>query len=117
MSAAENAANTRTRLDSYEIQRGSIIVGNTAIASSQPTDDRYQYQRVYTDAEMWAPVTGYYNPVLGSATGIEKALKHVGSEDHRVGDAPGDRVNDAVDRRGVVVDFPLHGGRCIAQPP
>lgn len=71
---AENAANTRTRLDSYEIQRGSIIVGGTAIASSQPTDDRYQYQRVYTDAEMWAPVTGYYNPVLGSATGIEKAL-------------------------------------------
>lgn len=71
---SQNAANTRTRLDSYQIQRGSIIVDGNAIATSVPADDRYQYQRVYTDAAMWAPVTGYYNPALGSATGIEKAL-------------------------------------------
>ncbi|WP_309127182.1 penicillin-binding transpeptidase domain-containing protein [Microbacterium sp.] len=71
---SQNAANTRTRLDSYQIQRGAIIVDDNAIASSVPSDDRYQYQRVYTDAAMWAPVTGYYNPALGSATGIEKAL-------------------------------------------
>src|SRR5690606_16214079 len=38
------------------------------------TDDRYQYQRVYTDAEMWAPVTGYFNPALRVSTGIERAL-------------------------------------------
>jgi peptidoglycan glycosyltransferase len=71
---AQNPANTRTRLDSYQIQRGSIIVDGSAIAVSVPTDDRYQYQRVYTDAAMWAPVTGYFNPVLQSATGIEQAL-------------------------------------------
>src|SRR5690606_37725307 len=51
---AQNAANTRTRLDSYQIQRGSIIVDDSAIVTSVPTDDRYQYQRVYTDAAMWA---------------------------------------------------------------
>ncbi|WP_336644744.1 peptidoglycan D,D-transpeptidase FtsI family protein [Microbacterium sp. USHLN186] len=73
-SLAQNPANTRTRLDSYQIQRGSIIVDGTAIATSVATDDRYQYQRVYADPVMWAPVTGYYNPVLDSRTGIEKAL-------------------------------------------
>ncbi|MBN8204717.1 penicillin-binding protein 2 [Microbacterium esteraromaticum] len=71
---AQNPANTRTRLDSFEIQRGSIIVDGAAIASSVPSDDRYQYQRVYTDPMMWAPVTGYVNPALNSATGIESAF-------------------------------------------
>ncbi|MGB3375724.1 MAG: penicillin-binding protein 2 [Microbacterium sp.] len=71
---AQNSANTRTRLDSYQIQRGSIIVDDSAIVTSVPTNDRYQYQRVYTDAAMWAPVTGYFNPALQSATGIENAL-------------------------------------------
>ncbi|MDT0157781.1 penicillin-binding transpeptidase domain-containing protein [Microbacterium sp. ARD32] len=71
---AENPANTRTRLDSYQIQRGSILVGGSAIATSVPTDDKYQYQRVYKDAAMWAPVTGYFNPALQSSTGIEHAL-------------------------------------------
>lgn len=71
---AQNPANTRTRLDSYQIQRGSLLVGGNAIATSVPVADRYQYQRVYTDAAMWAPVTGYYNPALQSSTGIERAL-------------------------------------------
>jgi len=71
---AQNSANTRTRLDSYQIQRGAIIVDDSAIVTSVPTDDRYQYQRVYTDAAMWAPVTGYFNPALQSSTGIENAL-------------------------------------------
>ncbi|MBO0980328.1 penicillin-binding protein 2 [Microbacterium sp. SD291] len=71
---AQNTHNTRTRLDSYEIQRGSIIVDGVAIASSVPTDDKYSFQRVYTDAAMWAPVTGYYNAALDSRTGIEQAL-------------------------------------------
>ncbi|WP_407358926.1 penicillin-binding protein 2 [Microbacterium sp. LTA6] len=71
---AQNSHNRRTQLDSYEIQRGSIIVDGVNIATSVPSDDKYQFQRVYTDAAMWAPVTGYYNPALGSATGIERAM-------------------------------------------
>lgn len=70
-SLGENPRNTRALYDSYEIQRGAIIAGGTAIASSVRSDDVFAWQRVYTDAEMWAPVTGYINPVLNSATGIE----------------------------------------------
>ncbi|OZB85150.1 penicillin-binding transpeptidase domain-containing protein [Microbacterium sp. 13-71-7] len=71
---AQNDANRRTRLDSYEIQRGSILAGDTPIATSTPSGDMYSFQRVYTDPQMWSSVTGYYNPALGSATGIEKAM-------------------------------------------
>lgn len=73
-SLAQDSHNKRTRLDSYEIQRGSIIVDGVDIASSTPTDDQYQFQRVYTDAAMWEPVTGYFNPALQSMTGIEQAM-------------------------------------------
>lgn len=65
------AGNTRALYDSYEVQRGSIIASGTAIASSVPSDDVYSWQRQYTDAAMWAPVTGYMNPVLDSKTRIE----------------------------------------------
>ncbi|MGP3533540.1 peptidoglycan D,D-transpeptidase FtsI family protein [Microbacterium sp. RD1] len=74
---ALNSANTRALYDSYEVQRGSIIAGGTAIASSVPSNDVYSWQRVYVDADMWAPVTGYINPVLGSATGLEQAENQV----------------------------------------
>ncbi len=71
---ADNPANRRALYDSYEVQRGPIVASGTVIASSVPTDDLYSWQRVYTDAAMWAHVTGWINPVLGSATGIEQAL-------------------------------------------
>lgn len=70
----QDGNNTRTRLDSFEIQRGAIIVDGRAIATSVPSDDQYQYQRVYEDAPMWEPVTGYFNPALNSRTGLEQAL-------------------------------------------
>ncbi|MFS0894776.1 peptidoglycan D,D-transpeptidase FtsI family protein [Microbacterium sp. 179-I 3D3 NHS] len=73
-SLAQNSHNKRTRLDSYAIQRGSIIVDGAAIATSIPSDDQYRFQRVYADAPMWEPVTGWFNPALGSATGIERAM-------------------------------------------
>ncbi len=65
--------NTRALYDSYEIQRGSIIASGTPIAQSVPADDVYSWQRQYTDAQMWAPVTGYVNAVLDSRTQIEDA--------------------------------------------
>ncbi|MET0735718.1 MAG: penicillin-binding transpeptidase domain-containing protein [Microbacterium sp.] len=74
---AQNSRNTRALYDSYEVQRGSIIASGAAIASSVPSDDVFSWQRVYTDAEMWAPVTGYINPALGSSTGIEQAMNQV----------------------------------------
>lgn len=71
---SQNDNNQRTRLDSYEIQRGSIIIDGANVATSVPSDDRYQFQRVYTDAGMWAPITGYFNAALDSRTGIEQAM-------------------------------------------
>ncbi|WZH38116.1 MAG: penicillin-binding protein 2 [Microbacterium enclense] len=65
--------NTRALYDSYEIQRGSIIASGSPIAQSVPSDDVYSWQRQYADAQMWAPVTGYVNPVLDSRTQIEAA--------------------------------------------
>lgn len=74
---SDNPRNTRALYDSYEVQRGSIIASGSAIASSLPSPDVYSWQRVYTDAEMWAPVTGYINPALGSSIGIERAMNGV----------------------------------------
>jgi len=71
---SENPRNTRALYDSYQVQRGAILAEGAAIAYSVPSDDIYSFQRVYTDAEMWAPVTGYINPMLGSATGLEAAM-------------------------------------------
>ncbi|WIM16073.1 penicillin-binding protein 2 [Microbacterium sp. zg-B96] len=70
----ENPLNRRALYDTFEVQRGSIIASGTAIASSVPSDGLYSWQRVYTDADMWAPVTGWINPVLASATGMELAM-------------------------------------------
>ena len=66
--------NRRALLDSYQIQRGSIIADGSPIATSVPSDDTYQYQRVYADSPMWSGVTGFFNPALQSSTGIESAL-------------------------------------------
>jgi len=71
---AQNAGNKRALYDSFDVQRGSIIASGAAIASSVPSKDLYSWQRQYVDPEMWAPVTGYINPVLQSSTGIEQAL-------------------------------------------
>jgi peptidoglycan glycosyltransferase len=71
---SDNPRNTRALYDSYEVQRGSIIANGAAIANSVPSDDVFAWQRVYVDGDMWAPVTGYINPALGAATGIEQAM-------------------------------------------
>jgi len=69
-----NPANRRALYDSYEVQRGSIIASGIPIASSVPSNDIYSWQRQYPDAPMWAHVTGWINPALGSSTGIEQAM-------------------------------------------
>ncbi|ODT24857.1 penicillin-binding protein 2 [Microbacterium sp. SCN 69-37] len=71
---SENPLNKRALYDSFEVQRGSIIAGDTVIADSVPSDDVYAWQRQYADPQMWAPVTGYMNPLLNSVTGLEQAM-------------------------------------------
>jgi len=65
--------NVRTLYDSYSAERGPIVVAGTPIAESKPVDDAYKYQRVYTEPELYAPITGYFTLNQGT-TGIEGAL-------------------------------------------
>ena len=74
---AQNPDNTRARYDSYEVQRGSIIVSGSAIASSVSTTDVYQWQRVYADAADVGPRDRLVQPGAGLDDG------------HRAGDEPG----------------------------
>ena len=68
-----DARNVRTLYDSYSTERGSIVVGSTVIAESIPSDDIYEYQRVYHGGGLYAPVTGYYSVNQGTA-GLEYAM-------------------------------------------
>lgn len=65
--------NARTIYASYSAERGPILVDGQPIAYSQPTNDEYKFQRVYTNGPLYAPVTGYFT-LNGQNTGIEGAL-------------------------------------------
>ena len=79
-----NPSNQRLLLQTYERQRGTIVVGDTAIAASTATQDRYKYLRSYPGRALYAPVTGYYSLVYGSAA-MEHAQDSVLSgEDDRL---------------------------------
>ncbi len=65
--------NTRTLYDSYSAERGPILVAGEPIAESVPVDDKYKFQRVYKNPEMYAAITGYFTLNQGN-TGIESSL-------------------------------------------
>jgi penicillin-binding protein A len=64
--------NRRVRDSQFSVDRGAILVGSTPIAQSKPSNDRFEFQRVYPEsiASAYAPVTGYYSYLYGRA-GIE----------------------------------------------
>lgn len=65
--------NTRSLYESYQTERGPILLADgTAIASSVPSNDRYNFQRVYSNGPLYAGITGFFNPTQGSS-GIEQA--------------------------------------------
>ena len=65
--------NTRTLYDSYQVERGAILVAGKPIAQSMPVDDDFKFLRTYTNPELYAPITGYI-PINGEPTGLEAAL-------------------------------------------
>jgi penicillin-binding protein A len=65
-----DSRNTRTLYESYQVERGPILVSGNPIASSTPSDDNYKWQRSYANGPLYAPVTGFF-PVNGEPTGIE----------------------------------------------
>ncbi|MEJ3405185.1 penicillin-binding protein 2 [Rathayibacter sp. YIM 133350] len=68
-----DSRNTRTLYESYQVERGPILVAGNPIASSTPSADNYKWQRNYSNGPLYAPVTGFF-PVNGEATGIEGSM-------------------------------------------
>lgn len=78
------AENRRVFDAAYSRERGSIIVGRDAIASSEPSDDRYEFQRTYKQPFKYAPITGYFAYAYG-ASQLERTQNSVLSgEDDRL---------------------------------
>jgi peptidoglycan glycosyltransferase len=71
----DNPYNRRKVYEAYSKERGRILAGNETIALSRPTTnpkDPLKYVRVYPEAQMYAPVTGF-DSTLGGQSGIEQA--------------------------------------------
>ena len=64
--------NRRTLLSTFARERGAILVGETPIARSVPSDDEYTYQREYPEGPLYAHVTGFYS-FFGAQGGLEQA--------------------------------------------
>ena len=61
-SLAEAPQNRRVRDAEFAQNRGAILAaGKTEIATTEPTDDSFKYQRVYPEGERYAPITGFYS--------------------------------------------------------
>lgn len=65
--------NARTLYESFRTERGQILVDGQPIAYSDPSGDRYNYQRVYPGGAMYSAVTGYFT-VQPSFGGLEGEL-------------------------------------------
>jgi len=68
--------NARVIIQEYSRERGAILVGERAIASSRETNDELKFLRRYSNGPLYAPATGYYSFVYG-ATGIERAENEI----------------------------------------
>ena len=67
-----NAPQNRRVTDAeFNTDRGAILVGNAAIATTKPIEDGYGFQRSYPQGPLYAPVTGYYSP-LYNRSGLEQ---------------------------------------------
>ncbi|MFE6646123.1 peptidoglycan D,D-transpeptidase FtsI family protein [Nocardioides sp. NPDC057772] len=70
------ADNRRVTEEAYSQQRGDILVGKRAIATSKPSDDKYEWLRTYPGGKKYAPITGFMSYSYGQ-TGIERSQDSV----------------------------------------
>ena len=75
----EDARNRRVIDAAFSRDRGAILVGREAVAESEESDDRYEYQRTYGQPLKYAHVTGYFS--FDAQTGIEQTQNGVLSGD------------------------------------
>ena len=69
----ERPDNRRTALKNYAQERGQILIDGQPLARSEPSDDELRWQRVYSDPELYAHLTGYYSFEYGAGGGLEGA--------------------------------------------
>ena len=69
------AGNLRVIEAEFSRKRGPILVSRDSIAQSVRSNDRYDFQRVYSQPELYANLTGYY--YLYGRTGIENSQNSV----------------------------------------
>jgi len=99
--------NVRTLYREFGNFRGPFVVEGERIVYSKPVDDPYNYQRTYTDGELYAAATGYYSIVVGR-TGLEQTENSLlaGSSDalfwNRLRDVFGGR-----EQRGASIELTL----------
>jgi len=60
------ADNRRVLNEEFSRERGSILVASDPVARSVPSDDEFEYQRTYTQTELYAHLTGYYSYLFGA---------------------------------------------------
>jgi len=58
--------NARTLYREFGNARGPIVVDGKAVAESVKVDDPFNYQRTYTDGDLYSALTGFYSIVNGS---------------------------------------------------
>ena len=75
--AAESLAgdnrNVRNLYQSFSAERGQILAGDVAVATSIPVDTEFRYLRTYPYGDLYAPIHGYYTLNQGNA-GLESAM-------------------------------------------
>ena len=76
---SKDPRNRRIITATYSRERGAILVGKDAIARSVPSNDKYKFQRTYSQPLKYAPLTGYF--AFFSQTGIERSQNSVLSGD------------------------------------
>ncbi|GIG54128.1 peptidoglycan D,D-transpeptidase FtsI family protein [Demequina activiva] len=78
----QDPRNVRTLYREFGNFRGPIVVDGQSVVYSTPVDDPYNYQRSYTDGELFASATGFYSIVYGR-TGLEQTENQLlnGSDD------------------------------------
>ena len=67
-----NPNNTRAILRDFSQPRGTVTTADgVVLARSVPSNDRFEYQREFPEAELFAHVSGFFSFTLGSS-GVEK---------------------------------------------
>jgi peptidoglycan glycosyltransferase len=72
----DKAGNRRVIDEEYSRDRGPILVAGDPVAESVESDDRYEYQRRYPEAGLYAHLTGYFSYIYGQSA-VERSQNRV----------------------------------------